>query len=86
MKLNNQTAYNLKIRVNDYVVDKEYGFCILADHMRPTNYLDMDVHEFQYLYDAVCSMKDLIEKERFKNEIRNNTRVNKDSYENSCNT
>jgi hypothetical protein len=26
----------------------------------------MDVHEFQYLYDAVCSMKDLIEKERIK--------------------
>ena len=66
MKLNDQTAYNLKVRVKDYVVDKEYGFCILADYMRPDNYLDMDVYEFQNLYDAVCNMKDLIEKERMK--------------------
>lgn len=66
MKLNDQTAYNLKVRVKDYVVGKEYGFCILADYMHPANYLDMDVHEFKYLYDAVCSMKDLIEKERMK--------------------
>ena len=66
MKLNNQTAHNLTVRVKDYVVDKEYGFCILADYMHPANYLDMDVHEFQYLYDAVCNMKDLIEKERMK--------------------
>ena len=66
MKLNDQIAYNLKVRVNDYVVNKDYGFCILADHMSLPNYLDMDVHEFQHLYDAVCSMKDLIEKERMK--------------------
>ena len=66
MKLNDQIAYNLKVRVKDYVVDQEYGFCILADFMHPDNYLDMDVHEFQNLYDAVCNMKDLIEKERMK--------------------
>lgn len=76
MKLNDQPIYNLKVRVKDYIVDKEYGFCILADYMHPANYLDMDVHEFQYLYDAVCSMKDLIEKERIKDDIRNNTRIN----------
>lgn len=76
MKLNEQPVYNLKVRVNDYIVDQEYGFCILADYMHPDNYLDMDVHEFQYLYDAVCSMKDLIEKERIENDIRNNTRIN----------
>ena len=75
MKLNDQTIYNLNVRVKDYIVDQEYGFCILADYMRPANHLDMDVHEFQYLYDAVCSMKDLIEKERIKNDIRNNTRI-----------
>ena len=44
--------------------------------MSPSNFLDMDVVEFQHLYDAVCSMKDLIEKERIKSEIRNNTRIN----------
>lgn len=66
MKLNDQTIHNLKVRVKDYIVDKEYGFCILADYMRPANYLDMDVHEFQHLYDAVCNMKELIEKEREK--------------------
>ena len=66
MKLNEQPIYNLKVRVKDYVVDQEYGICILADYMSPDNYLDMDVHEFQNLYDAVCNMKDLIEKERMK--------------------
>ena len=76
MKLNDQPIYNLKVRVKDYIVDKEYGFCILADYTRPTNHLDMDVHEFQHLYESVCSMKDLIEKERIKNDIRNNTRIN----------
>lgn len=76
MKLNEQPVYNLKVRVKDYVVDQEYGFCILADYISPPNFLDMDVHEFQYLYDAVCNMKDLIEKERIKDDIRNNTRIN----------
>lgn len=76
MKLNDKTVYNLKVKVKDYVVDKEYGFCILADYMSPSNFLDMDVVEFQCLYDAVCSMKDLIEKERIKNDFRNNTRIN----------
>ena len=76
MKLNEQPIYNLKVRVKDYIVDQTYGFCILADYMSPSNYLDMDVHEFQHLYDAVCSMKDLIEKERIKDDIRNNTRIN----------
>ena len=66
MKLNEQPIYNLKVRVKDYVVDQEYGFCILADFMHPDHYLDMDVHEFKHLYDAVCNMKDLIEKERMK--------------------
>ena len=66
MKLNNQIAYNLKVRVNDYIVNQDYGFCILADYMSPSNYLDMDVHEFQHLYDAVCNMKELIENEREK--------------------
>ena len=66
MKLNEQLIYNLTVRVKDYVVDKEYGFRIFADYMHPANYLDMDVHEFQHLYDAVCNMKDLIEKERMK--------------------
>ena len=66
MKLNDQTIYNLKVRVKDYIVNKEYGFCILADYMSPSNFLDMDTVEFQYLYDAICNMKELIEKEREK--------------------
>lgn len=71
MKLNEQPIYNLKVRVDDYVVNKSYGFCILADYMSPSNFLDMDVVEFQHLYDAICSMKELIEKERKKQyEIR----------------
>lgn len=86
MKLNEQPVYNLKIRVKDYIVDKEYGFCILADYIRPANYLDMDVHEFQHLYDAVCNMKDLIEKERIKNDIGSNTGFNKNGYENTRNS
>lgn len=76
MKLNEQPIYNLKVRVKDYIVDQTYGFCILADFKHPDNYLDMDVHEFKHLYNAVCSMKDLIEKERIKDDIRNNTRIN----------
>ena len=76
MKLNEQPIYNLKVRVKDYIVDQEYGFCVLADYISPSNFLDMDVHEFQHLYDAVCSMKELIEKERIKNDFRNNTRIN----------
>lgn len=76
MKLNDKTVYNLNVRVKDYIVDQKYGFCILADYMHPANYLEMDVIEFQHLYNAVCSMKDLIEKERIKNDIRNNTRIN----------
>ena len=64
MKLNKQPIYNLKVKVKDYIVDQEYGFCILADFMHPDNYLEMDVVEFQHLYDAICSMKNLIEKER----------------------
>ena len=86
MKLNDQTIHNLKIRVKDYVVDKEYGFCILADYSNPSNFLDMDVFEFEHLYDAICNMKELIEKERMKNETRNYTRNNQNSYENSCDT
>ena len=71
MKLNEQPIYNLKVRVDDYVVNKSYGFCILADYMSPSNFLVMDVVEFQHLYDAICSMKELIEKEREKQyEIR----------------
>lgn len=71
MKLNEQPIYNLKVRVNDYVVNKNYGFCIMADYMSPSNFLDMDVVEFQHLYDAICNMKELIEKEREKQyEIR----------------
>lgn len=83
MKLNGQPVYNLKVRVDDYIVDKSYGFCILADYMSPSNFLDMDAVEFQWLYDAVCSMKDLIEKERMNNDIRNNTRIYQNSYEDS---
>lgn len=71
MKLNEQPIHNLKVRVDDYVVNKSYGFCILADYMSPSNFLDMDVVEFQHLYDAICNMKELIEKEREKQyEIR----------------
>ena len=77
MKLNEQPVYNLKVRVNDYIVNKDYGFCILADYMSPSNYLEMDVVEFQHLYDAICNMKELIEKEREKQyEIRNNSGSN----------
>lgn len=74
MKLNEQPVYNLKVRVNDYIVNKDYGFCILADYMSPSNYLEMDVVEFQHLYNAICKMKELIEKEREKQyEIRYNS-------------
>ena len=74
MKLNEQPVYNLKVRVNDYIVNQDYGFCILADYMSPSNYLEMDVVEFQHLYDAICKMKELIEKEREKQyEIRYNS-------------
>lgn len=77
MKLNEQPIYNLKVRVDDYVVNKSYGFCILADYMSPSNFLDMDVVEFQHLYDAICSMKELIEKEREKQyEIRYDSNSN----------
>ena len=86
MKLNGQSIYNLKVRVDDYVVNKSYGFCIFADYMSPSNFLDMDAIEFQRLYDAVCNMKELIEKERMNNDIRNNTRIYQNGYEDTCNS
>lgn len=85
MKLNGKSIHNLKVIVKDYVVDKSYGVCILADCFAPSNYLDMDIVEFQYLYDAICNMKELIEEERI-NEIRNNTRINQSGDEDTCNT
>ena len=73
MKLNGQSAYNLKIVTNDYITNQKFGFCVFSDPFELSNYIELDVFEFENLYKAVCNMKDLIEKEREKNEIGINT-------------
>ena len=75
MKLENRIAYNLKVVVDDYITNKKFGFILKQEDYELSHNLELNIDEFEDLYIAVCHMKELIEKERIKDDIKTNTRI-----------